>query len=96
MPLRPLSTKIVVTQSEEEEKSAGGILLPDAAKKKPTEGRVIAVGSGRILDDGKVVPLAVKVGDTVVYSRYGGTEVKLEGKDYVILDEDQVYAVKTK
>jgi chaperonin GroES len=96
MPLRPLSTKIVVTQSEEEEKSAGGILLPDAAKKKPTEGRVIAVGSGRILDDGKVVPLAVKVGDTVVYSRYGGTEVKLEGKDYVILDEDQVYAVKEK
>ena len=94
MPLRPLSTKIVVTQSEEEEKSAGGILLPDAAKKKPTEGRVTAVGSGRILDDGKVVPLAVKVGDVVVYSRYGGTEVKLEGKDYVILDEDQVYAVK--
>ena len=96
MPLRPLSTKIVVTQSEEEEKTAGGILLPDAAKKKPTEGRVIAVGSGRILDDGKVVPLAVKVGDTVVYSRYGGTDVKLEGKDYVILDEDQVYAVKEK
>ena len=94
MPLRPLSTKIVVTQSEEEEKSAGGILLPDAAKKKPTEGRVIAVGTGRVLDDGKVVPLAVKVGDVVVYSRYGGTEVKLEGKDYVILDEDQVYAVK--
>ncbi len=94
MPLRPLSTKIVVEPSEEEEKTAGGIVLPDTAKKKPTEGKVLAVGSGRTLDDGKVVPPNVKVGDTVVYAKYGGTEVTLEGKDYVILDEDQVYAVK--
>ena len=94
MPLRPLATKIVVVPSEEEEKTTGGILLPDSAKKKPSEGRVVAVGKGRTLDDGKVVPLAVKTGQTVVYSKYGGTEVKLEGKEYVILDEDQVYAIK--
>ena len=94
MPLRPLATKVVVEPSEEEEKTSGGILLPDAAKKKPTEGRVVAVGKGHTLDDGKVVPLTVKVGQTVVYSKYGGTEVTLEGKDYVILDEDQIYAIK--
>jgi chaperonin GroES len=94
MPLRPLSTKVVVEPSGEEETTAGGILLPDAAKKKPTEGRVVAVGKGRTLDDGKVVPLAVQVGNTVVYSKYGGTEVTLEGKDYVILDEEQIYAIK--
>lgn len=94
MPLRPLATKIVVEPSEGEEKTAGGIVLPDAAKKKPTEGRVVAVGKGHTLDDGKVVPLSVQVGQTVLYSRYGGTEVKLEGKDYVVLDEDQVYAIK--
>ena len=94
MPLRPLSTKIVVKPSDEEETTSGGILLPDAAKKKPTEGRVVAVGIGRTLDDGKVVPLSVKVGDVVVYSKYGGTDVKLEGVEYAILDEDQVYAIK--
>ena len=96
MALRPLATKIVVTPSESEEKSAGGIVLPDSAKTKPTEGKVVAVGKGRTLDDGKVVPLSVKVGDVVVYSKYGGTEVTLEGKDYVILDEDQVYAIREK
>ncbi len=94
MPLRPLATKIVVVPSEEEDKTTGGILLPDSAKKKPSEGRVVAVGKGRTLDDGKLVPLAVKTGQTVIYSKYGGTEVKLEGKEYVILDEDQVYAIK--
>ena len=96
MALRPLATKIVVIPSDAEEKTAGGIVLPDAAKTKPTEGSVIAVGKGRTLDDGKVVPLSVKVGDIVVYSKYGGTEVSLEGKDYVILDEDQVYAIREK
>lgn len=94
MTLRPLSTKVVVEPSEEEEKTAGGIVLPDTAKKKPSEGRVVAVGSGRRLEDGTVVPLGVKVNDMVVYSRYGGTEVTLNGKEYVILDEDQIYAIK--
>ena len=94
MPLRPLATKVVVVPSEEEEKTAGGIVLPDSAKKKPSEGKVVAIGKGRTLDDGKLVPLSVKVGETVIYSKYGGTEVKLEGKEYVILDEDQIYAVR--
>ncbi len=93
MALRPLRDKVVVKPSAEEEKSAGGIFLPDSAKKKPQEGKVIAVGSGRVLDDGTVSPLAVKVGDTVVYSKYGGTETKLEGEEFVILDEDQIYAI---
>jgi len=93
MALRPLKDKVVVKPSEGEEKTAGGIFLPDSAKKKPQEGKIIAVGSGRILDDGTVKPLSVKVGDIVVYSKYGGTEVKLEGEDVVILDEDQIYAV---
>jgi chaperonin GroES len=94
MPLRPLATKVVVEPSEQEEKTAGGIVLPDTAKKKPFEGRVVAVGTGRTLEDGTVVPLSVEVGQTVIYSKYGGTEVTLQGKDYVILDEDQIYAVK--
>jgi chaperonin GroES len=94
MPLRPIATKVVLEASEEEGLTAGGIILPDAAKKKPTEGKVIAVGKGHTLEDGTVIPLTVKVGDVVVYSKYGGTEVKLEGKDYIILDEDQIYAIK--
>jgi chaperonin GroES len=93
MALRPLRDKVVVKPSEGEEKSSGGIFLPDTAKKKPQEGKVIAVGTGRLLEDGTVRELAVKVGDTVVYSKYGGTEVKLEGEDYVLLDEDQIYAL---
>jgi chaperonin GroES len=94
MPLRPLATKVVVVASEEEEKTSGGIYLPDAAKKKPTEGQVVAVGKGRTLDDGSIAALSVSVGDTVIYSKYGGTEVNVEGKDYIILDEDQIYAIK--
>lgn len=94
MPLRPLATKVVVLPSEEEDKTSGGIYLPDAAKKKPTEGRVVAVGKGRTLDDGSIAALTVKVGDTVIYSKYGGTEVTVEGKDFMILDEDQIYAIK--
>ncbi len=93
MNLRPLRDKVVVKPSDEEEKSSGGIFLPDSAKKKPQEGRVVAVGSGRILENGEVKPLTVKVDDVVVYSKYGGTEVKLEGTDYVLLDEDQIFAI---
>ncbi len=93
MALRPLRDKVVVKPSEGEEKSAGGIFLPDTAKKKPQEGKVIAVGTGRLLEDGTVRELAVQVGDTVIYSKYGGTEVKLEGEDLVLLDEDQIYAI---
>lgn len=90
---KPIGDKIVVELSVAEEKSAGGILLPDAAKKKPTEGTVVAVGTGRLLETGERNVLSVKVGDKVIFSKYGGNEVTLEGKDYTILDEDQVYAV---
>ena len=93
MTLRPLGDKVVVKPSEAEEKSSGGIILPDNAKQKPQEGEVIAVGSGRLLDSGERHTLTVKVGDTVVYSKYGGTEFKLDGETVVILDEDQIYAI---
>jgi len=92
--LKPLFDKVVVEPSSEEEKTAGGIILPDAAKKKPQEGKVVAVGPGRILDDGSRAPVAVKVGQTVIYAKYGGTEVKVDGKDLMILDEDSIYAVR--
>ncbi len=90
---RPLSDKVLVKPSQAEEKSSGGIYIPDAAKQKPIEGEVIAIGPGRVLDDGSRSEITVKVGDKVIYSKYGGTEVKLDGEEYVILDEDQIYAV---
>lgn len=91
--IRPLGDKVVVKVLEAEEKTAGGIILPDSAKKKPTEGEVIAVGNGRVLDNGERSALTVKVGDRVLFSKYGGNEVTLEGKEYTILDEDQIYAI---
>jgi chaperonin GroES len=94
MTIRPLGDKVVVKPSDAEDKSAGGIILPDAAKQKPQEGTIIAVGGGRILDNGERNALTVKVGDLVVYSKYGGTEFKLDGDTVVILDEDQIYAIK--
>lgn len=93
MALRPLRDKVVVKPSEGEEKSTGGIFLPDTAKKKPTEGKVIAVGTGRLLDDGTIKALTVKIGDTVIYSKYGGTEVTIDGEELVLLDEDQIFAI---
>lgn len=92
--IQPLFDKVVVEPSEAEEKSAGGIFLPDSAKKKPQEGKVVAVGAGRVLDDGERVPVSVKKGQTVIYAKYGGTEVTVDGKDYVILDEDSIFAIK--
>ncbi|MDE2126861.1 MAG: co-chaperone GroES [Armatimonadetes bacterium] len=93
MALRPLRDKVVVKPSEEEDKTSGGIFLPDSAKKKPQEGKVVAVGTGRVLDDGKVKKISVKKGDTVIYSKYGGTEITVEGEDLVLLDEDQIFAI---
>jgi chaperonin GroES len=92
--IKPLADKVVVEPLEEEEKSAGGIILPDTAKKKPQEGVVIAVGPGKVLDDGSRGAMNVKVGDKVIYAKYGGTEVTVSGKDYVILDQDSIYAIK--
>jgi len=92
---RPLSDKVLVKPSSGEERSAGGIYIPDSAQQKPIEGVVIAVGPGRVLDDGSRSEVGLKVGDCVVYSKYGGTELKLDGAEYIILDENQIYAVKS-
>ena len=91
--LRPLGDRIVLLPAEEEEVTRGGIVLPDTAKKKPREGEVVAVGPGRLLDSGERAALEVKVGDVIVYSEYGGTEVKIGDEDYVILDEGSVLAI---
>lgn len=90
---KPLGDKVVVKLVEAEDKTSSGIYLPDSAKKKPQEGEVVAVGSGRVLDSGERNTLTVKVGDRVLFSKYGGNEVTLEGQDFTILDEDQIYAV---
>ena len=91
--LKPLGDKVVVELVEQEEKTASGIYLPDTAKKKPQTGRVIAAGNGRVLDNGERNTLTVKVGDKVLFSKYGGNEVTIDGNDYTILDEDQIYAI---
>jgi chaperonin GroES len=90
---RPLSDNVLVKPSEAETQTSGGIYIPDSAKQKPQEGEVIAVGPGRILDDGSRSAVAVAVGETVLYSKYGGTELKLDGQDYMILGEEQIYAI---
>lgn len=92
--IRPLGDKVLVKSAEEEEKTAGGILLPDTAKKKPQEGVVLAVGPGKIADDGKTIPMHVKKGDRVIYSKYGGTEITINGQEMLILDQDQIYATR--
>lgn len=92
--IRPLGDKVVVKASEGEETTAGGIVLPDSAKKKPQEGTVVAVGPGRVLDDGSRRTPAVAVGQTVIYAKYGGNEVSVDGEDYIILDEDSIYCIR--
>lgn len=91
--LRPIGDRLIVEVLSEEEKTPGGILLPDTAREKPQEGKVIAVGTGRMLENGQKVDLEVKVGDKVIFSKYGGTEVKHKGKDYLILKESDVHAI---
>jgi chaperonin GroES len=93
MKIRPLQDRLVVKRVKEEEKTKGGIIIPDAAKEKPVEGQVIAVGNGKALRDGKVRPLDVKAGDRIVFGKYSGTEVKIDGEEHVILREDDVLAV---
>ncbi len=93
MALKPLADRIVVKPLDPQEKTKSGLILPDTAKEKPQEGKVIAVGTGRFLDDGSVKALEVKNGDRVLYGKYSGTEVSLEGKDYLILREEDVLAV---
>jgi chaperonin GroES len=97
MKIRPLQDRILLQRIEEEEKTAGGIIIPDSAKEKPQEGRVIAVGKGKVLDNGSIAPLEVAEGDRVLFGKYAGTDVTLDGEDYVILREEDVLAIhKTK
>lgn len=93
MNIRPLHDKILVRRIDAPQMTKGGIIIPDTAKEKSQEGEVIAVGNGRILEDGKVIPLEVKKGDRIIFSKYGGTEIKLNGEEYVILDESDVLAI---
>ncbi|MDD3427539.1 MAG: co-chaperone GroES [Caldisericia bacterium] len=91
--IRPLGDKVVIKPMEAEETTKGGIILPDTAKEKPQKGKVLAVGSGRILDNGTRVPVDVREGDTVIFSQYGGTEIKLDGEDYLVVSERDILAV---
>lgn len=91
--IKPLGDRVVVKRIEEEPKTKGGIVLPDTAKEKPQKGKVIAVGSGRVLENGQKVPLEVKEGDIVVFAKYGGTEIEIDGEEYVILSERDLLAV---
>jgi chaperonin GroES len=93
MKIRPLQDRVIVRRLEEEEQTEGGIIIPDTAKEKPMEGRVIAVGKGKVLEGGKVVPLDVKKGDRVLFSKYAGTEVKLEGEEHLIMREDDILGI---
>jgi chaperonin GroES len=91
--VKPLADRVLVEAAPAEETTKGGIIIPDTAKEKPQRGKVIAIGSGRVADDGKVTPLSVKVGDEVLYGKYSGTELSLEGKDYLIMRESDIYAI---
>ncbi|MDE5416203.1 MAG: co-chaperone GroES [Bacillaceae bacterium] len=91
--LKPLGDRVVIELVETEEKTASGIVLPDSAKEKPQEGKIVAVGTGRVLENGERVALEVKEGDTVIFSKYAGTEVKYEGSEYLVLRESDILAV---
>lgn len=94
MKIEPLGDRVLVERLEaKEEEKKGGIIIPDTAKEKPQEGKVIAVGKGRMLDDGKIVPLAVKEGDRILFGKYGGTEVKMEGEEYLIMREEDIFGI---
>ena len=93
MKSRPLQDRVIVKRLEEEEKTKGGIIIPDTAKEKPQEGKVIAVGKGKVTEDGKLIPLDVKAGDRILFGKYSGTEVKIEGKEHLIMREEDILGV---
>jgi len=93
MKVKPLQDRILVKRIEEEEKTKGGIIIPDAAKEKPQEGKVVAVGDGKTLESGKKAPLTVKPGDKILFGKYSGTEIKVDGEEHLILREDDVLAI---
>jgi chaperonin GroES len=93
MKLRPLHDRIIVKRTEEEEKTTGGIIIPDTAKEKPQQGKVIAVGKGKMLENGKVNPMTVKKGDRVLFGKYAGTDIKIDGEEHLIMREDDILAI---
>ncbi len=93
MKVRPLHDRIIVKRLEEEEKTKGGIIIPDTAKEKPIEGRVVAVGDGKIKEDGTKIPMEVKKGDRILFAKYGGTEIKIDGEEHLMMREDDVLAI---
>jgi len=93
MKVRPLHDRIIVERLEEQEQQVGGIIIPDTAKEKPQQGKVIAVGKGKVKDDGKNIPLDVKEGDKILFGKYSGQEIKLDGNEYLIMREEEVLAV---
>ncbi|MBN1848661.1 MAG: co-chaperone GroES [Deltaproteobacteria bacterium] len=93
MKVRPLHDRVIVKRIQEEEKTKGGIIIPDTAKEKPSEGKVMAVGNGKILDNGKSQALEVKVGDRVLFGKYAGTDIKIDGEEHLIMREDDIIAI---
>ncbi|MCM8823533.1 MAG: co-chaperone GroES [Candidatus Omnitrophica bacterium] len=93
MKIKPISDRVLIKPSEEEAKTKGGIILPDTAKEKPQKGKVIAVGDGRKTEDGKIIPLKVKVGDTVIYGKYSGTEITIDDEEHLIVREEDILAI---
>jgi chaperonin GroES len=93
MKVRPLRDRIIVKRLEEEEKTKGGIIIPDTAKEKPIEGRVIAVGDGKVKEDGTKIPMEIKKGDRVLFAKYGGTEIKIDGEEHMMMREDDILAI---
>ena len=93
MNVRPLHDRLIVKRFDEEDRTKSGIIIPDTAKEKPQQGEVIAVGNGKVLDDGKKIPLEVKKGDRVLFGKYSGTEIKIEGSDYLMLKEDEILGI---
>ena len=93
MNVRPLRDRLLAERVEEQEQKVGGIIIPDTAREKPQQGKVVAAGSGRVNDEGKLLPLDVKAGDTILFGKYAGTEIKIDGKEYLILREEEVLGV---
>jgi len=93
MTFKPLHDRVLVQRIEEAEQQRGGIIIPDTAKEKPQQGRVIAVGKGKVTEDGKILPIELKVGDTVLFGKYSGAEIKLDGEEYLIVREDEILGV---
>ena len=93
MKIRPLHDRVLVKRITEEERTKGGIIIPDTAKEKPMEGKIVAVGNGKTLEDGKLQPMQVKTGDRILFAKYAGTEIKIDGEEHLILGEDEILGI---